>query len=197
MRALTATLTILLASAPISVLKGQEPHRLGPGENVRIYQRGLPQSQWRRSGPDAAGIILTVTADSLALLTNDGATVVLPIGSIADIEVNRGPRSNWLKGMTAGAVVGSGAGLVIGLATKFETDGCYTGSILEPTAECQDTWISVLGTMGIGAAGGALLGAVIGTFIKTDQWEHSSLDEHGVRLIAGGGRFGFSATVTF
>lgn len=195
MRAVTTTIAILLVPVPLAVLQSQEPHRLGPRDNVRVYQRGLQQGLRSRHRPDAAGTILTLTTDSLLLLTDDGATVILPVNSIASIDINRGPRSNWLKGMTAGAVMG--AGLAFGLATRFETKGCYTGLPLEPTAECQDTWTSVLGTMGIGAAGGALLGTVIGALIQTDSWERITVDGQSVRLIAGRGRLGFSAVVTF
>jgi hypothetical protein len=197
MRAHITPLAILLVSVPLSFLQGQKPHRLGARDNVRVYQRGLWQGLRSRHGPDVTGTILTLTADSLLLLTDDGATVIVPVNSVATIEINRGPRSNWLKGMTAGAVIGSGAGLAIGLATRFETEGCYTGLPLEPTAQCQDTWTSVLGTVGIGAAGGALLGAVIGTLIKTDRWEQIAVDGQSVRLIAGRGQLGFSAAVAF
>jgi hypothetical protein len=51
--------------------------------------------------------------------------------------------------------------------------------------------------MGIGAAGGALIGTVIGASIKTDRWEEISIAGQSVRLIAGGGRLGFTTTVTF
>jgi hypothetical protein len=197
MRALTTPLAILLISVPLSVLQGQKPHRLGPPDKVRVYQRGIQQDLRSRHVPDAVGTILTLTADSLLLLADDGATIILPVNSIVSIDINRGLRSNWLKGMTAGAVIGSGAGLAIGLATRFGTEGCYTGLPLEPTAQCQDTWISVLGTVGIGAAGGALLGAVIGMLIKTDRWERIAVDGQSVRLIAGRGQLGFSAAVAF
>lgn len=197
MRVLITTIAILLVPVPLAVLQGQAPRRLGPRDNVRVYQHGLQQGLRSRRGPDAAGTILTLTADSLLLLTADGATVILPVNSIASIDINRGRRCNWVKGMTAGAVIGAGAGLAIGLATRFETEGCYTGLPLEPTAQCQNTWTSIMGTIGIGAAGGALLGAVIGTLIKTDKWERIAVDGQSVRLIAGRGHLGFSAVLTF
>jgi hypothetical protein len=141
--------------------------------------------------------VLAVASDSVAFLTKTGATVILPVNSIGGVEVNRGPRSNWLTGMTAGAVIGAGAGLITGLIVNFETDGCYSGFPLEPTQRCQDTWVPVLGTMGLGALGGGLVGAAIGSLIKTDRWAEVSLDRQPVRFIAGGGRIGVVASLRF
>ncbi len=197
MRSLIALLAVLSVATPPSVSLGQKTSELTPSDKVRVYRRDLPRAAWGRRGPHTSGTVVAFTTDSLAIATDEGATVTLPVGSIAAIEVRKGTRSNWLKGMAAGAVIGAGAGLAFGLAGNFETEGCYTGFALEPTTACQDTWISVLGTTGIGAAGGALLGAIIGAAIKTDRWEEVSIEGQPVRLIAGSSRIGFAATISF
>ena len=197
MRAASTMSLIIWLLLPIAEARCQESYVLNQGDQVRVYGRGVQRNLWDWHGPDVTGTVLAVTSDSVAFLTKTGATVILPVNSIGGVEVNRGPRSNWLIGMTAGAVIGAGAGLITGLIVNFERDGCYSGFPLEPTQRCQDTWVPVLGTMGLGALGGGLIGAAIGSLIKTDRWAEVSLDRHPVRFIAGGGRFGVVASLRF
>ena len=181
----------------VAELHCQDVYSFKRGDEVRVYRRGTQQNLWDAHRPDAVGTVLAMTSDSVVLLSRDGATVGVALDSIGGIEVNRGPQSNWLKGMTAGAVLGAGAGLVVGLITSFETEGCHTGLPLELSADCQDYVLPVLGRMGLGALAGGLIGAAIGSLIKTDRWEAASLEQGTVRLIASRGRLGFVATVTF
>jgi hypothetical protein len=175
----------------------QDPYSFKRGDEVRIYRRDLQRNLWDRYGPDAIGTVLTLTSDSVVLLSRDGATVGMPLGSIGGVEVNRGPQSNTLKGMTAGAVIGAGAGLVVGLIASFETQGCNTGLPLELSADCQGYVLPVLGRVGLGALAGGMIGAMVGSFVKTDRWEAYSFEQGAVRLIASRGRLGFAASVTF
>ncbi len=175
----------------------QQPYLFTRGDHVRVYRRGVERNLWDWHGPDAVGTVLQLTSDSMVLLGNDGTTVVVPLDSIGGIEVNRGRQPNWLKGMTAGAVFGAGAGLVTGLIVSFETQGCVTGMPLELSADCQDSALSILGTMGLGALVGAVLGGAVGSFIKTDRWEVASLEQGAVGFIAIRGRIGFGASVRF
>ena len=175
----------------------QQPYSFTRGDRLRVYRRGVDLNLWDRHRPDAVGIVLHLTSDSMVLLDDDGTTVVVLLDSIGGIEVNRGRQSNWLKGMTVGAVFGAGAGLVTGLIVSFETQGCRTGFPLELSADCQDSALSILGTMGLGALVGAVLGGAVGSFIKTDRWEVASLEQGGVGFIAIRGRIGFGASVRF
>ena len=175
----------------------QDLYSFKRGDEVRVYRRDLQRNLWDRHGPHAVGTVLALTPDSVVLLSRDGATVGVPLGSIGGVEVNRGPQSNWLKGMTGGAVIGAGAGLIAGLITSFETQGCNTGLPLELSADCQNYVLPVLGRMGLGALAGGLIGAAVGSFVKTDRWEATSLDQGAVRLVASRGRLGFVASVTF
>jgi hypothetical protein len=99
--------------------------------------------------------------------------------------------------MTAGAVIGAGAGLIVGLVANLETDGCVSGLPLETTRDCQDTWLPVLGVAGLGALGGGLIGTAIGSLIRTDHWTEVSVVGSPVRIIAGRGRVGLAASLRF
>jgi len=197
MRAAVTTLLIMgLLPHPAEVC-AQESHWLSRGDRVKVYRSGVERNLWDWHGPDVTGTVLAVTADSAALLTSAGSTVVVPLNSIGGLVLNRGPHSNWLKGVTAGAVIGAGAGLVAGLIAKLDSDGCRSGFLLEPTQDCQDAWLPVLGMMGVGALGGGLVGAVIGSLIKTDKWEDVSLANRPVSFISGGARVGLAVSVSF
>ncbi|UCG89217.1 MAG: hypothetical protein JSW71_12030 [Gemmatimonadota bacterium] len=197
MRAAITMLLVLKLLTPTAEVWCQLPNALGPGDQVKLYRSGVQRNLWDWHGPDVRGTVLAVTSDSLALLTTAGSTVVVPLSTIGGVAIKRGPRSNWRKGVAAGVVIGAGAGLVAGLIGNLETDGCQTGLLLEPSRDCQDTWVPVLGMMGLGALGGGLLGTAIGSLIKTDSWEEVSLEHRPVRFIADRGHLAVAASVNF
>jgi len=197
MRAVMTILPILLLSSASADVWSQQPHVLSAGEQVKLYPRGIERSMWDWHRPHATGTVLALTRDSVTLLTTNGSTVVVPLNSVGSVVVNRGPQSNWRRGMIAGVVIGAGAGLVAGLTARFDVEGCHTGFVLEPTRDCQDAWLPVLGMMGLGALGGGLLGVVVGSLVKTDTWEEVSLERRPMSFIAQSGRIGLAASVSF
>jgi hypothetical protein len=90
--------------------------------------------------------------------TGETDTLAWLRSSIEEFQVSRGHRSHGGTGARIGAVVGAGAGLGLGLAlASDELLQAGTGAVVATTV--------------LGAAGGYLLGGLIGTLVRTERWE--------------------------
>jgi hypothetical protein len=112
------------------------------------------------------GTLLRVDQDSLHLETRNGAFVI-PRSRITRIEVSRGQKSALGKGLKWGFLGGALAGAVVSTLV-CTTNTCQF--IEGPDAP--GVWIP-LGTA-IGAAGGTIVGLVIGALSHTERWERLS-----------------------
>jgi hypothetical protein len=103
---------------------------------------------------EAARVTGTLVAidDKVLRIASKERELEIPRSQIAKLEQWRGKKSHWLAGLGVGAVVG-------GLSTiPFCSGWCSSDG---------EALGSVVALAGIGAAGGALIGAII----RTDRWE--------------------------
>lgn len=136
-----------------SNLSAQET-TLKPGDKIRVSAPGF-LFQKKMSLVDL----------NTTFLIGKGDTIFqVPRSSISRLEVITEDKRNAGKG----ALIGSGAGFLITVATvAVATDGphCSGSSLTE--GECAYYWAAVGGA----TISGALVGALIGHFIRSDKWE--------------------------
>jgi hypothetical protein len=104
----------------------------------------------------------------------------VPRSQVRELRVLRGKERHPWRGLAIGLGAGAASGFLLGIATA---DG---GTEWFSPAE-----VGLLGGIALGAIGGAT-GLLLGTFIKTDQWEsvrHPSLQ------LSPDGRFGLRISI--
>lgn len=171
----------LRAAALLLCLSGGtvEAQTVTPGERVRAttgeanYRITGTLEEWRR--------------DTLYVISDGGSegTVARPLalGSLSRLEVSEGHRSNAGKG----ALIGGGIGLALGGAFSL---------IAAPRVDTEVPTSDYLLLTGIAAAGGAGIGALIGSFSKSERWREYPLDRLRVGLLPSSDG-GYRLTVTW
>ncbi len=153
-------------------LLGQERLLVTPGARVRVthdctLHRGRMGAR-RICGRDV-GTLQTLTADDLVLVTDEPATLTVPLRALTRFEVSSGPLpSGRVRGGLIGLLVGSASGALLGALA--ETVACSAGT-------CEGTFRSV------GLATGAAAGLVIGLRLSTgprDRWHVVPLENLGL-----------------
>lgn len=102
------------------------------------------------------------------MMTNAG-TEVIPRASITSIEGYAGTRRHTLLGALIGAPIGALAGFGIANIANFDAD--VVEEVFRADVSKEDA-----GTYALAGAGiGAVLGAIVGSQIRTDRWETTSV----------------------
>jgi hypothetical protein len=166
MRKTIIPLLFLAALAPLESLCPQA--LVQPGTRIRVTHRCTPAEggeallclprEDARPGR-TAGALVAVRSDTLLL--GRGATpvtVLFPLAAVSRVEIYSGQRSHWLAGAGIGALAGMVTGWVAGyVATRGDESGI--AAAIFPVLD------AVLGT-----SVGLCTGAVVGLFVKSDQW---------------------------
>jgi hypothetical protein len=150
---LAALRALIVLSVGIAPLTAQQPVVLAPGAVVRWYD--APSG-----GRRIEAIVTGSTADSLMLQMAGGPAYRIAPATIPTIEV-RGDRNSRGKKALTGAIIGTGIGLIVGIAANNTCNdnywGCSSGS--------RDNYVAV------SALGGALYGGIIGVLLSPGwQW---------------------------
>ncbi len=146
---------ILMAIAGSAHAQTEDTQNVSVGDKVRVRARTLYSP--------VVGAVTGLNTDTLHIrIRREAAALAIPLAEITRIEVSRGRRSNFLRGIALGGLVGAFAGASIGLATS-------QNSILSPTEQA-----GALGAIGAGA--GALIGGIIGAASSGDRWVVVQLD---------------------
>ena len=151
-RLLPTTLVLLLSMPCLPVLADETPSAplLAEGDRVRVRAPGVADRA-------IVGRLLRADQGALAVTRDDGSVVDVPRSAIQALEILRGRRSHPKKGAAIGA--GAGAGMVLALtATEGGCDPDLGGCAVYVAAGV------------LYAAVGALVGAGIGSMVKTDRW---------------------------
>ena len=170
----TASLCFLSTLSLLIPLTVAAQDSLVPGDRVRITSRGLdPRRQ------DGRLLSLTGGGDSVVVevvrlrtiryrdvLAPD--TIAAPLGALERVEVSRGSGRRTLRGALIGGSITALLGYVMGSGFNQHCDDCTPAHSPE-----------VQGLMGAGlfGAGGALIGALVGSTVRWDRWQ----DVHPVR----------------
>lgn len=155
-----ACLSLVVLLLRPSVLPGQMP-QLEVGERVRVVAPPFTDGR-------LVGTVLATNPQGLVLATRSTPdqvpTVEIPLEAIESLEISLGQRSNTLNGLAygalGGAVLGAAVVAVSCLAEGCSGDGASAGG-----------WIA-FGAI-VGAGGGAVLGLLVGSLVKTETWEDS------------------------
>lgn len=116
-------------------------------------------------GHAVVGRLVSLQADSVLLL-EEGATTptALPSRDVRTLEVSRGMKRQTKAGAVTGMIFGGIAGVVIGSASA---DRCKREATLFENL-CD---LNVVGGLSAGMVGGALVGGLVGSQIRVEQWQ--------------------------
>jgi hypothetical protein len=145
-----------LGALALPAVAGPAPH-LTPGTRLRWTTQAGPASR-------ATGTAISIASDTLMVrLDRDSSTRVLPLASLASLEVSEGPAKQTLKYAVEGGVVGGLMGLGVGwiVAANHQRNGTSDSNT--------NYYVS-------GAAIGAGLGAIVGALVggkrpRPERWE--------------------------
>ena len=172
-RSMPFVLICIFGGAPTEIA-AQEPFVFEPGVRVRVTALDCGLS-------GRATEFRALRADTLVLDTTE-----CPLASVTHLDVSRGQKSHGSLG--AGIGVAAGALWGVALCRRNANAGHHCGV---PGSDA-DLTLLVVGVLG---AGGGLVGAIVGSFIKTEQWEEIPLERLHVSLTPqrdGGFALGFS-----
>jgi hypothetical protein len=187
MRVFTAALAFSLV-VPLSTLSAQQPPSVG--DRVRVTHGCTTGTAYgggtRRTCQTDSGLLVTVTANSLAVAEGTDETV-FALDSVSSLEVSSGKRRRVGRSMLIGSAIGGGVGALIG-AIYFAND-------------CSESGVCSLAGAAVGAIVGVplglLVGGVAGAFVKTDRWEEVPLDRLRVSFAPKRDGFAFGLSVAF
>jgi hypothetical protein len=165
--------TVALAVLTIGTLAAQQP-ALEAGTRVRIHTAGATTP--------LTGTVAYRDPGRVAVLRAPADTAFVPFTAITRVEVSTGRRSNFGAGAKWGALVGAGAGALLGLAAMSEDGFFEIGAEAVP-----------IGALAGGFLGGAV-GGLLGALTTSERWAPGAA---AVALTAGGDRVGVSGRLTF
>jgi len=165
-----------------------------PGDRVRVTvacpDRGRATTPGREGRCRTEGVLADATADSLEL-SADGTSHRYGLDAVRALEVRDGTRSHWLIGAGGGLVAGT-LGMVAVLNSGGSTASCDRSANQDAlsSGEC-------LGLYALGGAGGAGIGALVGSLIRTDRWRPVPLERLslGPRPWSAGGGVGLAVSL--
>ena len=188
-------LVAILAFVPLTSATAQvQRPPIEPGMRVRISHECGTRTLYGGATPidcrTDKGTLAVLTADSIVLRVGEPATqLAVLLASVNRLEVVRGRKSNAATGAGIGLVVGIVAGAVFGYASFEECVSFCIGPGREGVA------ILVATIFGLG---GAVVGTLIGSAVKTDRWQEVPLDRLRLQVAPQrDGRFGLGLSVSF
>jgi hypothetical protein len=150
----------------LPVITGPMAAQADSGSRVRVTTSAGAQRRW-------VGTLVQVDTDSIRLTSaRDRKIVSLPTASVVRVERSVDRRTNAGGGALIGALVGGGAGLVLGILASSEEDSWYevgAGDVLAATAF-------------LAAIGGGV-GALIGAVSHKERWEPTPLQAQSSRPV--------------
>lgn len=190
-RALCIT-ALLSISAAGSAAAQREP-AVAPGARVRVYVSTVYNSREVSSASGYhVGTVGAIDSSAVTLLEEGGAEFRIPFSSIRQLDVSRGSTTAGVgmhvgvrKGAMIGSAIAAGAmGILYGITKAgdlleesncdFQYLDCHPGTDAPGKGLLEPTWGNAGKVAVIGAVGGALLGAAIGS-TGHERW-------HGVPL---------------
>lgn len=140
---------------PFAPLPGQEAIGLTRGVRVRITADGLGIRQ-------QVGTLVQPCGDTL-VISGSSASSTLGVACVAltAVDISSGVRSKWAEGLGLGLLVGAATGAIVGTGCCTFGDVAVNGGPL---------------ITGLGAAGGALVGMIIGSTVHREGWRRVPLD---------------------
>ena len=136
---------VTLMLAPLATAASQKSPSLKPGDRIRVI---TPSA----SGGPFVGTLVTLEADSLVMQGSVDARR-LSLASVERVDLSRGRKSHARLGAGIGLLVGAGVGALAGCDQQNDQSDLTQGQCIV-----------------MGAAAGALLGAITGALVRTERW---------------------------
>jgi hypothetical protein len=114
------------------------------------------------SGATQTGVLISLDADSVRIVDRTGVRHAFARGGLRRLEMSLGEGRRVGRAVGRGALIGAGAGLLLGVGASTEESGW--GS------PCDGAGCVPLG-IGVGALWGAGIGGLIGVAVKSEQWQ--------------------------
>ncbi len=165
MRSVTMFLSVSLV-VHLSALSAQQTPPVEVGARVRVSHSCITLNASPNCREDT-GTLASITTDSVVLSEDGVAPLSFSLASVRRLEVVRGRSGHPWRG--------AGIGFLVGFTPMFVASHVYEWGGCMDDACFSDTGIGVLTGTVIGA-GGALVGAIVGAFIKTYRWEEVPVD---------------------
>ncbi len=186
----TTILVAILAFVPLTSATAQEPPPVKVGDRVRVTAPDLGRRE---------GTVQLLTTDSLVMRPEYGFVMrpeyvapnrlAIPLASVTRLELSMPGGSQAGQGALYGFIIGVFGGSVVGFAACV---GDSYGSYGDFTSAC-----AVAGAVIFGA-GGALVGAIVGSMITGTRWEDVPLDRLRLQVAPQrDGRFALGLSVRF
>ena len=125
------------------------------GSRVRLHSSAV-QGQIR-------GLVVALDQSTMTVATDGGVPMKVPVTAVTSLEASLGKYRKTLKGL----VIGTGSGLALGAILPVDPDDC---GVYSEYNSCSRGEALLSSTMG-----GAMVGAMVGFFIKRDRWSTVSL----------------------
>ena len=173
---------VALLCATLGPLPGQVTRPLDPGSRVRVRYDCAPVAAVSERPTTVAcrtatGALVMLTQDTL-VLTSRTSRLTIPLASLQALAVGQGRGRHVLLGAGIGFVLGSGAMF----AWWSQSVGCD-----QTKSQDASSFSSCLGIAALlGGAPGALLGGMVGAFVRTDRWQSVPRDRLSLSLVPTG-----------
>lgn len=165
----------LVLTPSFNLLAQQKEAVVDPGDRVRVAAPELFRGREVGSVVNLTLDTLIINFKSLLIVSpftevpdaKAGSLLSLPIGSVTSLEVSRGQKSNFGRGLLLGFAIPAGLGAILGAVEG--SDSCLFDPDPCPVS------LAAAGAV-ILKVPGALVGGVIGALSTTDRWETVQLD---------------------
>ncbi len=174
----------------------QEPSPvLEAGSRIRVTYPCEPAFDGSPQAPDRVcrsdGTLTRLSGDTIVVEADDSRSAH-PLESVSRVEVSTGTKSHWLTGAAIGFVVG-GTVAYVALSSGGSTSICDQSANQDAASvgECIALSTAVGGLPGFG------VGALVGTFIRSERWQEVPLNR--LRVSAGpepGAGFRLAVSIT-
>ena len=160
----------------IAAMISAAPVKLGAQEHWPVAPRDRVRVTLKQDHSAVVGTIETIEGNALVIQPKTPGVRTVALRDIAKLEISRGERTGALKGAAAGFVI-------LGLAGAFAQGTVCEADFGVPSGTgSREPCPGKAALVGVGTgAVGALLGAVIGSFIRTDRWDEAPLDNVHIR----------------
>jgi hypothetical protein len=144
---------LVLAALSLGCATGRtgQARDIGLGEYVRFTLSDPADQRFE-------GEVVGIRNEQLTVGIKGGGPVQVPLEAVTSLAVKTGTKRN----LGRGAAIGLGAGVVFFVGVAATEEGNASGDI-------------VALAFGVIAGSGALIGALIGLSVETDQWEEQSI----------------------
>jgi hypothetical protein len=174
-------LTLMVAGAPAATA---DPLGLGVPARVFLQEKTLGGPFYTRSHPDVEGLLVEYNGSVLVIMEKGSQErKEVPLDSVAHLDVSRSRRGRPVMG----AIAGFGVGFFVGVAVPVDRG-------TEPFAGLRDGFDRAENAI-FGAFLGTLAGVIVGSAVKSEDWEEVPAEQLRIAWVPRIGTAGHTASL--